>query len=117
MEQLFAAKAQFDPVPSQKFLQGRRSANPYELIGKSVFINRAAVKMANMDSLMEMQLTTPDDPVRVRVRVWKWTLESAIGHQADGQHFVESARERFCGAVVWCGAPRVQTHPGSVEPS
>jgi cap1 methyltransferase len=60
---LHAAKAQFDPVPSQKFRDARRNANPWELIGKSVFINRAAVKMANMDALMHFRLTDPDNDV------------------------------------------------------
>lgn len=61
VRELHAAKAQFDPIPSQKFIIARRNANPWELIGKSVFINRAAVKMANMDALMHFQLTDPDN--------------------------------------------------------
>lgn len=63
MDELFAAKARLDPVPKQMFIQARRNGNPYELIGKSVFINRAAVKMANMDALFQFRLTEPDNEV------------------------------------------------------
>jgi len=38
-------------MPPKNFLTARTAANPYETIGKSIFQNRAAVKMANMDHL------------------------------------------------------------------
>eukprot|EP00124_Ichthyophonus_hoferi_P004043 Ihof_evm2s402 gene=Ihof_evmTU2s402 len=54
VQNLFLAKGQFDPVPHMKFIAARRLANPYETIGKSIFINRAAVKMANMDAMFHV---------------------------------------------------------------
>ena len=45
------------------FLGARRRANPYERIGKGIFINRAAVKMANLDALCGL-LHPRTEPVR-----------------------------------------------------
>jgi len=41
-------------MPPKNFLTARTAANPYETIGKSIFQNRAAVKMANMDHLYSL---------------------------------------------------------------
>ena len=57
VRQMWTAKSRFDTVPRQQFLPARNAANPYENLSKSIFINRAAVKMANLDALF--QLTTP----------------------------------------------------------
>ena len=51
MGDLFECKDKLESVPKQAFLDARRRANPYEIIGKSIFINRAAVKLANLDYL------------------------------------------------------------------
>jgi cap1 methyltransferase len=37
----------------------RTKANPYELIGKSIFLNRAAVKLANLDALFDLTRVKP----------------------------------------------------------
>jgi cap1 methyltransferase len=44
----------FDGVESQIFLNARYRSNPYELISKSIFQNRAAVKMANIDTVAKI---------------------------------------------------------------
>ena len=49
VDRLFAAKSQFDGIGEREFDSARTRGNPYEKIGKSVFINRAAVKMAELD--------------------------------------------------------------------
>ncbi len=40
-----------DGLDDKTFLNARRLANPYETIGKGIFQNRAAMKMANMDQM------------------------------------------------------------------
>ncbi|KAK2949268.1 putative S-adenosyl-L-methionine-dependent methyltransferase [Blattamonas nauphoetae] len=50
VDRLFELKTAFDNVPSRDFVSARNKSNPYELIGKSIFQNRAALKMANVDS-------------------------------------------------------------------
>jgi cap1 methyltransferase len=44
-------KSEFDDLQDPEFIDARYRANPYEKIGKSVFTNRAAIKMANIDKV------------------------------------------------------------------
>lgn len=37
----------------------RTRSNPYETIGSVIFLNRAAVKMANMDAVFDFMFTNP----------------------------------------------------------
>ncbi|KAJ3092169.1 FtsJ methyltransferase domain-containing protein 2 [Quaeritorhiza haematococci] len=54
VEQLFQSKTKLDGLSRQDFYNARTRANPYELIGKSIFVNRSAVKMANLDALFAL---------------------------------------------------------------
>jgi len=54
VDELFVWKDKLSGVAQRAFLDARRRANPYEIIGKSIFINRAAVKMANIDYLAQL---------------------------------------------------------------
>ena len=40
-----------DSFDTEGFIEARNNANPFELIGRSIFINRAAVKLANIDAV------------------------------------------------------------------
>lgn len=40
-----------DAFEAEGFIQARDATNPFELIGRSIFINRAAVKLANIDAV------------------------------------------------------------------
>ena len=51
IEEIFAKKDEFSAFDGKSFEEARRKANPYETIAKSIFINRAAVKMANLDAI------------------------------------------------------------------
>ena len=55
----FAAKTFFDTVEEKAFLQARDRANPFEKIKKEMFQNRAALKMAEMDSQTGRIFTRP----------------------------------------------------------
>lgn len=40
----------------------RFRSNPYETIGSVIFLNRAAVKMANLDAVFDFMFTKPKKP-------------------------------------------------------
>ena len=63
---LFGSKDMLDSVHKQAFLDARRRSNPYEIIGKSIFINRAAVKMANLDYLCRDLIPSREQAEKVR---------------------------------------------------
>ena len=44
----------FANLESNVFLQARNETNPFEEIGNSVFLNRAAVKLANIDAVFKL---------------------------------------------------------------
>lgn len=50
---IFEEKSKFDLIDGKVFIAARDKANPYERLGRSLFKNRAAVKMANLDHLFK----------------------------------------------------------------
>ncbi|KAJ3159238.1 FtsJ methyltransferase domain-containing protein 2 [Geranomyces michiganensis] len=48
--ELFKTKTKISVIVPHDLHRARSRANPYEAIGKSVFVNRSAVKMANLDA-------------------------------------------------------------------
>lgn len=54
IEKLLLKKELFDPISEDAFIRARKKANPYETIGKAIFCNRAAVKLANIDALFNL---------------------------------------------------------------
>lgn len=61
VQAMFAAKDRFSTVPEKAFIAARYNANPYETLGKSIFQNRAAVKMANLDQLYKLSCPPEGD--------------------------------------------------------
>lgn len=53
-DDIMKAKSEFDDLDSKIFIDARSRANPYERIGKSIFQNRAAIKMANIDKVCKI---------------------------------------------------------------
>ena len=51
---LFGKKDLFQTINEQQFDIVRKKSNPYEKIGKAIFMNRAAVKMGNLDFLFNL---------------------------------------------------------------
>lgn len=47
-------KSEFDELDGKLFRDARFRTNPYERIGTSIFQNRAALKMANLDQICEL---------------------------------------------------------------
>ncbi|XP_053669222.1 cap-specific mRNA (nucleoside-2'-O-)-methyltransferase 1-like [Anopheles marshallii] len=61
LQQILASKSVFDNLGADDMRKARSKSNPFELIKSNIFINRAAVKMANMDSMFGFMLTKPLD--------------------------------------------------------
>lgn len=59
LEQMLAAKTALDHISLADLTDGRPRSNPFECIGKSMFMNRAAVKMAHLDSITDFMFTNP----------------------------------------------------------
>lgn len=58
LEQLKNTLASIEP---KKFEFARARANPFEKIGKEMFINRSALKLAELDAILQKRLTRPPD--------------------------------------------------------
>lgn len=52
--ELQALKDQFETIDDKDFREARIMTNPFEHIGKSIFIDRAAVKLANIDAVLSV---------------------------------------------------------------
>eukprot|EP00842_Homolaphlyctis_polyrhiza_P006160 jgi/Hompol1/6545/HPOL_003565-RA len=57
IEQLIDTKTKIASLNREQLAAARDAANPYEAIGKSLFINRAAVKIASLDTLFGFSRT------------------------------------------------------------
>lgn len=53
------SKSIFDSLEDEDLRNARFRSNPYETIGSVIFLNRAAVKMANIDAVCDFQFTSP----------------------------------------------------------
>ncbi|KAF9299871.1 FtsJ methyltransferase domain-containing protein 2 [Mortierella antarctica] len=60
VETLLDSKKKLREVPQEKFSRARQRCNPYELVGSSIFMNRASVKLASIDSQLALTATKED---------------------------------------------------------
>lgn len=58
---ILEAKTVFDQINENELRRARSRSNPFETIRSSIFQNRAAVKMANIDSMLNFMFTNPID--------------------------------------------------------
>ncbi|XP_032517656.2 cap-specific mRNA (nucleoside-2'-O-)-methyltransferase 1 [Danaus plexippus] len=56
------SKTIFDNLEGEDMRLARTRSNPYETIGSVIFLNRAAVKMANIDAVFDFMFTNPKKP-------------------------------------------------------
>ncbi|KAF9977823.1 FtsJ methyltransferase domain-containing protein 2 [Actinomortierella ambigua] len=61
-DSLIRKKSRLSSIDKEVFAVARKRCNPYELVGNSIFMNRAAVKLASMDS--QLALTANRKPAR-----------------------------------------------------
>ncbi|KAM9778051.1 cap-specific mRNA (nucleoside-2'-O-)-methyltransferase 1 isoform X2 [Syngnathus typhle] len=59
---LLRCKTVFDDLEGEEMRRARTRSNPYETIRGGVFLNRAAMKMANIDYCFEHMFTDPKGP-------------------------------------------------------
>lgn len=59
---ILTSKSAFDQLSGPDMRKARTRSNPFETIRGNIFQNRAAVKMANMDSMCDFMFTNPVDP-------------------------------------------------------
>lgn len=61
LSDVLAQKTVFDNLGADDMRNARTRSNPFETINNAIFLNRAAVKMANMDALFDFMFTNPKD--------------------------------------------------------
>lgn len=61
LKRVLESKSVFDNLGAEDMRKARTKSNPFETIRGNVFLNRAAVKMANMDSMFDFMFTNPVD--------------------------------------------------------
>lgn len=60
LKQVLASKSKLDRLRPAELNDGRVRSNPAESIGKSIFMNRAAVKLAHIESMTNAIFTKPE---------------------------------------------------------
>ncbi|XP_066527148.1 cap-specific mRNA (nucleoside-2'-O-)-methyltransferase 1 [Hoplias malabaricus] len=61
LQLLLRCKSVFDDLEGEEMRRARTRSNPYETIRGAFFLNRAAMKMANMDHVFDYMFTNPKD--------------------------------------------------------
>jgi cap1 methyltransferase len=61
LKRILESKSVFDNLGAEEMRRARTKSNPFETIRGNIFLNRAAVKMANMDSMFDFMFTNPVD--------------------------------------------------------
>ena len=60
----------FDELDPEELRKARARSNPFETIRGGFFLNRAAMKMANMDRVFDYMFTKPTDEHDVSIPVF-----------------------------------------------
>ncbi|XP_074845890.1 cap-specific mRNA (nucleoside-2'-O-)-methyltransferase 1 isoform X1 [Carettochelys insculpta] len=61
LHNVLKCKSVFDELDGEEMRRARTKSNPYEMIRGAFFLNRAAMKMANMDYVFDHMFTNPKD--------------------------------------------------------
>lgn len=61
LQDIMSSKSTFDELDGQELRRAVARSNPYETIKGGIFLNRAAMKMANMDRVFDFMFTQPKD--------------------------------------------------------
>ncbi|KAH6925598.1 hypothetical protein HPB50_007979 [Hyalomma asiaticum] len=61
LKQIIDCKSVFDRLEPEEMRRARTRSNPFETIRGGIFLNRAAMKMANMDAAFDFMFTSPVD--------------------------------------------------------
>ncbi|XP_075224003.1 cap methyltransferase 1 [Lycorma delicatula] len=61
LSDILESKTVFDDLEGKELLNAVKRSNPFETISNGIFLNRAAMKMANMDRVFDFMFTNPVD--------------------------------------------------------
>lgn len=61
LQQILKSKSMFDEIDRAAMIHARSRSNPFEKIKRCIFQNRAAVKIANLDAILDFMFTNPVD--------------------------------------------------------
>ena len=61
LQSILKSKEVFDQLEGHEMRKARTRSNPFEIIQGVFFLNRAAMKMANMDAVFDFMFTNPKD--------------------------------------------------------
>ncbi|XP_054833969.1 cap-specific mRNA (nucleoside-2'-O-)-methyltransferase 1 [Eublepharis macularius] len=61
LHNMLQCKSLFDELDGEEMRRARTRSNPYEMIRGAFFLNRAAMKMANIDYVFDYMFTNPKD--------------------------------------------------------
>ncbi|XP_066474731.1 cap-specific mRNA (nucleoside-2'-O-)-methyltransferase 1 [Tiliqua scincoides] len=61
LDNMLRCKSVFDELDGEEMRRARTRSNPYEMIRGVFFLNRAAMKMANIDHVFDYMFTNPKD--------------------------------------------------------
>lgn len=89
-EQLSRAKEEFEDIPVAVFKRVRSACNPAEALGSGSFLNRSALKLANIDAIVEGLLA--QGARRSRTEDGEKTEEPSAGGEGEASqplHFVD----------------------------
>ena len=59
LENVLSAKTVFDRLEGEELMKARSRSNPFETIRGAFFLNRAAMKMANLDAICDFMFSNP----------------------------------------------------------
>jgi hypothetical protein len=75
---LLLLQSVFDKLDAEEKRKARIRSNPFETIRGGFFLNRAAMKMANMDKVFDFMFTKPKDEHNVSIPVFCKLLQEII---------------------------------------
>ncbi len=61
LQAVLQSKSVFDKLEPEELRKARTRSNPFETIRGVIFLNRAAMKMANMDAVFDFMFTQPSN--------------------------------------------------------
>jgi len=103
LKNVLDCKSVFDNLEDKELRNARTKSNPFETIRGGIFQNRAAMKMANMDSVFDFMFSDPKDPEGVTM-----VKDGQLLYFAD----VAAGPGGFTEYVLW---RRHHTHSGNVK--
>ena len=67
LSSILKCKTVFDHLEAEEMRKARTRSNPFETIRGAFFLNRAALKMANMDAVFDFMFTSPSEKGQILV--------------------------------------------------